>query len=301
MRQLLGLSLLALAVGFAATGCASGTKAGSAATSAPARGGSTSRRVSDLQYAYPRGYYARPFESCDFEVTGDRAGGCDRGVVIASYPLAAQPEIGGSGAHFSARGVALELYRSPADLGRAAVSLGARRLSLWQFSAVDRGIHLSGMEPPPPEQWGAWFRANGASYWAIAWVGTNAKRVDRGKLAALIDSVHERGRTPRAPSPKPAPQVTRVLCGGTASNPRVPDNALVGAASDLICVQVLGHTCRVWTRPVGAPPGDVRERHLQLRANFCRFARDFLRRNPRGYSVQPAKPGLTALLAASRA
>jgi hypothetical protein len=28
----------------------------------------------------------------------------------------------------------------------------------------------------------------------------------------------------------------------------------------------------------------------------CRFTRDFLRRNPRGYSVQPARPGLTALL-----
>ena len=80
----------------------------------------------------------------------------------------------------------------------------------------------------------------------------------------------------------------------------MPDNALVGAASDLICAQVFGHTCHVWTRPLGSPPADVRERHLGLRANFCRYARGFLTRDPRGYAVQPPKPGLTALLAPAR-
>jgi hypothetical protein len=252
--------------------------------------------VSDLQFTYPRGYYARSFKNCSAAVTGDRHGGCDRGVVIASYPLKRQPEIAGSGAQFSSRGVALELYRPPADNGRATVKLGDRRLSLWQFNSAGDSLALPGRKPPPPEQWGAWFRVNGASYWAIAWVGNNAKKIDRAKLAALINSVHKRGQTPLAPSPKPAPQVTRVLCAGTASSPRVPDNALVGAASDRICVQLVGHTCRVWTRPIGAPPADVRERHLQLRSNFCKYTRGFLRRNPRGYSVQPARPGLTALL-----
>jgi hypothetical protein len=309
--------LLRALVGVAAAGCGSGTKVGSdpirvtgtttissvasdTSISASASRGSTSGRVSDLQFTYPRGYYARSFKSCGAAVTGDRHGGCDRGVVIASYPLKSRPEIGGPGAHFSPRGVALELYRPPADNGRATVRLGDRRLSLWQFNPADEGIHLPGKKPPPPEQWGAWFRVNGRSYWAIAWVGNNAKKVDRAKLASLINSVHKRGQTPRAPSPKPAPQVTRILCGGTASSPRVPDNALVGAASDRICVQIVGHTCRVWTRPVGAPPADVRERHLQLRANFCRFTRDFLRRNPRGYSVQAARPGLTALVPLTR-
>jgi hypothetical protein len=285
------LALLLALLGVAAVGCVSGTKA-----SAPAASG----HVSDLQFAYPRGYHARPFKSCSFAVTGDRHGGCDRGVVIASYPLRSQPEIGGSGARFSARGVALKLYRAPAAQGPADVKLGARRLSQWQFNAADDAIHLSGQKPPPPEQWGAWFRVNGASYWALAWVGTHATKADRAKLAALIDSVHERGRAPLPASPKPAPQVTRVLCGGTASRPRVPDNALVGAANDLICVQLVGHACRVWTRPVGAPVADIRERHLQLRASFCRFTHDFLRRNPRGYSVQPARPGLTALLPHAR-
>ncbi len=308
----LALLLFAL-VGIAAAGCGSGTKVGSDPSrvtgttttagvasdtliSASASRGSTSGRVSDLQFTYPRGYHARPFKSCSLAVTGDRNGGCERGVVIASYPLRSQPEIAGSGARFSSKGVALELYRPPADNGLADVRLGNRRLSLWQFDAADDSLQLPGEKAAPPEQWGAWFRVNGASYSAIAWVGNNARKVDRAKLAAVINSVHRRGQTPRAPSPKPAPQVTRVLCGGTASNPRVPDNALVGAASDLICVQIVGHTCHVWTRPVGAPPADVRERHLQLRANFCRFTRDFLRRHPRGSSVQPARPGLTALL-----
>ncbi len=308
----LALLLGALVGVVAAAGCGSGTKVGSdpitvagttttssvtagESLSATASGGSASGRLSALQFTYPRGYYARPFTNCSAAVTGDRRGGCERGVVIASYPLRRQPEISGSGARFSAKGVALELYRPPADNGLASVKLGDRRLSLWQFNSVG-DAPLSDRKPPPPEQWAAWFRANGASYWAIAWVGNNAKRVDRAKLAALINSVHKRGNTPRAASPMPAPQVTRVLCGGTRSNPRVPDNVLVGGASDRICVQIFGHTCRVWTRPIGAPPANVRERHLQLRANFCRFTRDFLRRNRRGYSVQPARPGLTALL-----
>jgi hypothetical protein len=258
-----------------------------------------SGHVSGLQFTYPRRYHLRAFTSCNPAVTGDRNGGCDRGVVIASYPLKAQPEIGGSGAHFSSKGVALELHRPPADNGVANVKLGKRRLSLWQFNAADDGLSLPDKKPPPPEQWGAWFRVNGASYWAIAWVGTNAKRADRATLATLINSVHARGQTPQAPSPKPAPQVTRILCGGTASSPRVPHDALAGGSgsnSYLICAQVSGRTCRVWTRLIGAPAADVRRRHYQLRASFCAHTRRFLRHDPRGYSVQPARPGLTALL-----
>jgi hypothetical protein len=258
-----------------------------------------SGHVSEVQFTYPRRYHLRRFTICGFAVTGDRKGGCDRGVVIASYPLKALPEIGGSGARFSSKGVALELYRPPADNGVANVKLGKRRLSLWQFNAADDGLNLPGRKPPPPEQWGAWFRVNGASYWAIAWVGTNAKRADRATLAALINSVHVRGQTPQAPSPKPAPQVTRVLCGGTAGSTRVPPDALAGGSgsgSYLICAQVSGRSCRVWTRLIGAPAADVRQRHYQLRASFCAYTRRFLRHDPRGYSVQPARPGLTALL-----
>jgi hypothetical protein len=269
-----------------------------ALTASGSAGTDYSGHVSGLQFTYPRRYHLRRFTSCSFAVTGDRKGGCDRGVVIASYPLKAQPEIGGSGAHFSSKGVALELYRPPADNGVANVKLGKRRLSLWQFNAADEAL-IPGGKPLPPEQWGAWFRVNGASYWAIAWVGTDAKRADRATLAALINSVHARGQTPQAPSPKPAPQVTRVLCGGTASSPRVPHDALAGgsgSSSYLICAQVSHRSCRVWTRLIGAPAADVRQRHYQLRASFCAHTRRFLRHDPRGYSVQPARPGLTALL-----
>jgi hypothetical protein len=265
--------------------------------SGSASSGSSSGRVSDLQFTYPRRYYARSFATCSTAVTGDLNGGCERGVVIASYPLKPQPEIGGAGAHFSFRGVALELYRPPADNGLADVRLGDRRLSLWQFNAADEGLRLPGTKQQAPEQWGAWFRVNGASYWAIAWVGNNAKNADRTTLAALINSVHAHGLTPRAPLPKPAPQVTLVLCGGTASNPRVPRTALVGGSgSDRICAQVSGHTCRVWTRTIGAPAAAVRQRHLQLRKNFCAYTRRFLSHSPSGHSSEPARPGLTALL-----
>ena len=310
----LALLLFALVV-LEAAGCGWGGRAGSGpatvsgATSGDSLTAAASRkflpgRVSDLQFVYPRRYYARSFVNCSYLVTGDSNGGCDRGVVVASYPLRSQPESGGSGARFSHNGVALELYRPPADQVLASVNLGDRRLSLWQFDPPRTDNPYSPEnKPPPPEQWEAFFQVDGASYWAIAWVGTKANKSDRAALAALINSVHARGQTPRQPSPRPAPQVTRVLCGGTASNPRVPDKALAGGSgsgANHICVQIFGHTCRVWTRRFNAPPADVRERHLQLRASFCRLARRFLKHNPLGYSIPPTRPGLTALLPQSR-
>jgi hypothetical protein len=163
----------------------------------------------------------------------------------------------------------------------ASLKLGARRLSLWQFNSVGDAPLPPVKHPPPPEQWEAWFRVNEASYWALAWVGTNATKADRAALVALINSVHARGVTPRAPAPKPAPQVTRVLCGGTASNPRVPRGSLAGGSGSsayLICAHVSGHSCRVWTRPIGAARGRPRT----------------------APPVQPARPSLTALLSQSR-
>lgn len=261
--------------------------------------GSSSGRVSDVQFTYPRRYYTRPFASCRPTVTGQHNGRCDRGVVIASYPLKPQPEIGGSGAHFSSKGVALELYQAPADQGLANMRLGDRRLSLWQFSAAEDVLDPPGEKPPPPQQWGAWFRVNGASYWAIAWVGNKATQADRTTLAVLVNSVHAFHQTPHAPSPKPPPQVTRVLCTGTASSPRMPHGALA-SGPNLICAQVSGQTCHVWTRPIDAPAADVRQRHFELRSSFCAYTRGFLRDNPRGYVAQPANPGLAALLAPAR-
>jgi hypothetical protein len=303
-RRLL-LSILAVLIAAAAVGTALALRAPNGSGGPPggssgsASSGSSSGHVSDLQFSYPRRYYTRSFKTCSEAVTGDRNGGCARGVVIASYPLQPQPEIGGSGARFSFKGVALELYRPPADNGRADVSLGNRRLSLWQFNSRDDYPVLPGKTPPAPEQWEAWFRVNGASYWAIAWVGNNAAKADRATLAALVNSVHARGRTPHAASPQPAPQVTRILCSGTASNPRVPRDAPAGGSGSSayrICAQVSGHSCRVWTRLIGAPAADIRERHFQLQASFCAHTRRFLRTDPRGYSVEPVRPGLTALL-----
>jgi len=54
--------------------------------------------------------------------------------------------------------------------------------------------------------------------------------------------------------------------------------------------------CRVWTHLIGAPAADVRERHFQLRASFCADTQRFLSTDPLGYSVEPVRSGLTALL-----
>src|SRR5262249_2246724 len=69
--------------------------------------------VDDLRLGYPlHGFHRRYFRSSDPSVTGGR--GIDvHGVVVASYPLKENPELGASGGTFRQDGVLFELYRTP--------------------------------------------------------------------------------------------------------------------------------------------------------------------------------------------
>jgi hypothetical protein len=149
-----------------------------------AGGGSTRPRsatVAAVRFVFPGRFDRRYFSSCRYRVTGVR-GACVRGVVVASYPLTSNPELG-AGAPFRHGGVVLELYRAPGQGPNVIASTVLPPLSLSDFHFVGRGIR------PSTEQSELFFRARGANYWAIAWVGKRAAKSDRGALASVVASI----------------------------------------------------------------------------------------------------------------
>jgi hypothetical protein len=169
---------LVAAVGVAGAGLAAGILV-------HAGGGSTRSRsatVAAVRFVFPRRFDRRYFSSCRYMVTGVR-GACVRGVVVASYPLKPNPEIARSGASFRSHGVALELYRAPSQGPNVIAQTVVPPLSLSDFHFVGRGIR------PSTEQQELFFRAQGANYWAIAWVGNRAAKSDRGALASVVASI----------------------------------------------------------------------------------------------------------------
>jgi hypothetical protein len=138
--------------------------------------------VGSLRVTYPSVLHGRYFSSCRFAVTGVRSGACVRGVVVASYRLKSNPELGEPGASFRADGVLFQLYRAPRQQA-AAIPMVPPPLSLADFHAVGRGIRAS------TEQRELFFRAKGANYWAIAWIGKRATRLERNELSGAISSI----------------------------------------------------------------------------------------------------------------
>lgn len=139
--------------------------------------------VGPLRVVYPSGSMQRRyFSSCSYAVTGVRSGACVRGVVVASYPLKTNPELGARGASFRSDGVLFELYRAPTQQPVATRTLPPS-VSLADFHAVGRGMRANG------EQRELFFRAKGANYWAIAWAGRHASKSDRDDLNSVIGSI----------------------------------------------------------------------------------------------------------------
>jgi hypothetical protein len=139
--------------------------------------------VAALRLTYPGWFHHRTFRSCSYEVTGVR-GACIRGVVVASYRLAPEPEIGASGAAFPPTGVAFELFRAARQHPNVVAPTVPFPVSLADFRRVGRGP--SG---PSKSQRELFFRVAGAKYWAIAWTGQAAKKGDRSALNSLVSSV----------------------------------------------------------------------------------------------------------------
>jgi hypothetical protein len=138
--------------------------------------------VAAVRFVFPDRFDRRSFSSCRYEVTGVR-GTCVRGVVVASHPLRSNPEMGAAGASFRSGGVALELYRAPPQGPAVVAATVLPPLSLSDFHAVGRGIR------PSTEQRELFFRAKGANYWAIAWLGKRASESDRNALASAVASI----------------------------------------------------------------------------------------------------------------
>ena len=138
--------------------------------------------VGPLRVVYPSDLHRRYFSRCSYAVTGVRSGACVRGVVVASYPLKPNPELGARGASFRSDGVLFELYRAPTQQPVATRNLPPA-LSLADFHAVGRGMRVTG------EQRELFFRAKGANYWAIAWVGKHASKSDRDDLSGVVGSI----------------------------------------------------------------------------------------------------------------
>jgi hypothetical protein len=142
---------------------------------------SRSATVAAVRFVFPDRFHRRYFSSCRYMVAGIR-GACVHGVVVASYPLRPNPELGAAGASFRSRGVALELYRAPWQ-GPDIASTLRPPVSLADFHFVGRGPR------PSTEQRELFFSVRRANYWAIAWVGNRAAESDRGALASVVASI----------------------------------------------------------------------------------------------------------------
>jgi hypothetical protein len=148
--------------------------------------GPGSATVGALHLAYPGHFDRRNFSSCSSAVTGVQNDVCVRGVVVASYHLKPNPELGGAGASFRSDGVVFELYRAPRQQPLVVAPTHALPLSLRDFHLVgDNGGLVAGRLV----QWELLFRARGVNYWMIALLGKRAAKSDRAGIASVIASI----------------------------------------------------------------------------------------------------------------
>jgi hypothetical protein len=129
----------------------------------------------DLRFNYPlHGYHRSFFTSSSSAVTGGH-GFPVHGVVVASYPLKADPEVGGEGETFTPNDVLFELYRVPRNAPGQVTQNTTLPLTYLDFP--DGSLR---------------FAVNGHTYQAYALVGKNASDSERAVIASLIGSIRHR-------------------------------------------------------------------------------------------------------------
>jgi O-Antigen ligase len=129
----------------------------------------------DLRFNYPlHGYHRRFFTSSNSAVTGGH-GFPVHGVVVGSYPLKADPEVGGERETFTSNDVLFELYRVPRDAPGQVAQNTTLPLSYLDFP--DGSLR---------------FAVNGHTYQAYALVGKHASDSERAVIASLIGSIRQR-------------------------------------------------------------------------------------------------------------
>lgn len=128
--------------------------------------------LGDLRFRYPKhNYHRRSFSSSSPTVTGGH-GLHVKGVVVASYPLKPDPEVGGVGETFTSKDVLFELYRVPPGAPGQVEQPETFPLSYLDFPQGSRR-----------------FNVNGHTYQAYALVGEDATAPDRAVIASLIASI----------------------------------------------------------------------------------------------------------------
>jgi hypothetical protein len=138
--------------------------------------------VGGLRVLYPPDYQLRRFATTNHAITGLH-GVRVRGVVVASYPLKRNPEIGGSGQFLRADGVFMEVYQAPHRRHHLAP---AKTLPLTIF---DLNTVRSLLNTETTEQGGLLFSVNGRDYKVILWVGKHAPKSALLTVDNLIGSI----------------------------------------------------------------------------------------------------------------
>ncbi len=135
--------------------------------------------VGDVRFGYPGNFHQRYFVSSRHAVSG-RHGVRVNGVVVASYPLKRDPELGGPGATFPVDGIFFELYQIPRQRGHAAINRLPHDLKDYP--------NITGL-PRATEQGGSIFSVKGRDYRAILWLGPDAPHVAQTTMVELIASI----------------------------------------------------------------------------------------------------------------
>lgn len=126
-------------------------------------------RVSDVQFNYPLNYHRRRFATSRGRV---------HGVVVASYPLKRNPQLGGSGESLRQDGVFFELYEAPR--GHHLAPKKTFPMTIFDLSTVE-----SLTSTATTEQGGVFFSVNGRNYRAIVWVGKHVPK----KALIVVDEM----------------------------------------------------------------------------------------------------------------
>ena len=145
-------------------------------------GGMNAAVVGDVRFNYPLGYHARYFSTSKHAVTGVH-GVRVHGVVVASYRLKRNPELGGPGEVLRPNGLFFELRQMPRRRHRLAP---ARTFPLTIF---DLSTVRSLTTTATTEQGGVLFSVKGRDYRAILWVGAHAPKSALLAADGLVSSI----------------------------------------------------------------------------------------------------------------
>jgi hypothetical protein len=134
-------------------------------------------RIGDVQFNYPLRYHHRYYSTPIRKTHG--------GVVVASYPLKRNPQLGASGQKLQQNGVFFELYELPR--GGKVAPKPQFPMTIFNLSTVQ-----SLTKTETKEQGGVTFSVNGRNYRAIVWAGAKIPKDALIEIDEIILSIRIR-------------------------------------------------------------------------------------------------------------